>query len=129
MILHNVCTLKKGFSEATLNKTFIEAANGDFGPVEHYFSDITVPPDLVAIIEKARSPILEERYKTIQELSNDIRRFMQNEEVSCRPDNSLRKLIRWGQNNPFSVFSLFCYHFNFWLNQHLQSLHAKQSYF
>jgi eukaryotic-like serine/threonine-protein kinase len=105
MILHEVSTLKVGFQGKNINKLFHQAACGDFEVISHSYPKMKIDADLKAIIEKARSPHLEDRYASVLELSNDLRHYLQNEEVSSRPDNLQRKFIRWAQNNPHFIMT------------------------
>ncbi len=60
---------------------------------EHRFG-YRIPKDLKMIIRKATSPNPHDRYDTVAEMADDIRRFKIDEEVSANPDNFFRKTTR-----------------------------------
>ena len=65
----------------------------------HLSSQIKIAPELVAIIEKATQNAPFKRYETADDLAEDIRRFLRNEEVEARPDPPLSKVTRWVSNH------------------------------
>ena len=106
MILHEVCTLQRGFSGFNTNELFEQAIRRKFPEVKHRFTKGSVAPELKAIIEKARNPDVLFRYSCVEELSEDIRRFLRNDEVSSLPDKPFRKVMRWAQKNPHKITTL-----------------------
>lgn len=60
---------------------------------EHRFG-YGIPKDLKMIIRKATAVNPHERYDTVAEMADDIRRFKIDEEVSANPDNFFRKTAR-----------------------------------
>ena len=58
-----------------------------------------VSKDLCAIIRKAVAADREERYQSVNELADDIRSYLANEETTARPDNFFTKIIRFGQRH------------------------------
>jgi len=103
MILYEVCTLQRGFSGFNTNELFEQAIRNQFPEVKHRFSKGVIAPELKSIIEKARNPNLLFRYRSVEELSEDIRRYLRNDEVSSLPDKPARKVMRWAQKNPYRM--------------------------
>ncbi|WDE99261.1 protein kinase [Lentisphaera profundi] len=103
MILHEMCTLQRGFTGFSTNELFEQAVKGDFPEIKHRFSSGVISAELKAIIEKARAPELIFRYNSVEELCEDVRRLLRNDEVSSLPDKPLRKVMRWAQKNPHKI--------------------------
>ncbi len=59
-----------------------------------------IPSDLETIILKAiaRSPA--DRYRTAEELSEDLRRFRDDEPILARRSNPIERMTRWSRRNP-----------------------------
>ena len=74
--------------------TFSEAQHGE-----------PVPLALQAIVNRATSKDPVDRYLSVQEFSDDLRRYVHGEEVHARPDNLVRSLWRRVQRHPITVMS------------------------
>lgn len=59
-----------------------------------------VPKDLETIIHKAIEREPERRYQTADEMSEDLRRFLDNEPVQARRVTVLRRTVQWCQRHP-----------------------------
>lgn len=68
----------------------------------------TVDQDLKAIILKAMAYDREQRYQNVRELSEDVRHYLHNDEVSANPDNWLSRIGRWTQHHR-RLFFLFVF--------------------
>ena len=99
IILYEIVTLRRGFIGDTREGILMNALDGKYPPVKHRCPGVRIELDLVAIIEKTRTPNRECRYTAVHQLSSDIRRYLSNHEVSCRPDNLPRKILRIIQRN------------------------------
>ena len=60
---------------------------------------------LQAIVNRATSKDPLDRYPSVQEFSDDLRRYVHGEEVRARPDNLIRSLWRRVQRHPVTVMS------------------------
>ena len=73
------------------------------------FSDVKqcepVALALQAIVNRATAKDPVDRYPSVEEFSDDLRRFIHGEEVSARPDNFIRSLWRRVQRHPIAVMS------------------------
>ena len=73
------------------------------------FSDVVqnepIPLALQAIVNRATSKDISNRYPSVQEFSDDLRRYVHGEEVHARPDNLVRSLWRRVQRHPVAVMS------------------------
>ena len=64
-----------------------------------------VPLALQAIVNRVTSKDPEDRYLSVQEFSDDLRRYVHGEEVHARPDNLVRSLWRRVQRHPITVMA------------------------
>ncbi len=64
-----------------------------------------IPLALQAIVNRATSPDPADRYPSVEELSDDLRRYVHGEEVHARPDNLVRSLWRRVQRHPMAAMS------------------------
>jgi serine/threonine protein kinase len=60
-------------------------------------------PELVAICERAMSREPEDRYDEIQELAEELRRYLRGEPVLALPQGPVRRTARWCRRNPAAV--------------------------
>jgi len=75
----------------------------------HSFSESTqgetVPLALQAIVNRATAKDPSDRYPSVKELSDDLRRYIHGEEVHANPDNFVRSLWRRVQRHPVAVMT------------------------
>ena len=64
-----------------------------------------VPVALQAIVNRATSKDLAGRYPSVEEFSDDLRRYVRGEEVQARPDNLIRASWRRVQRHPVATMS------------------------
>lgn len=95
MILFELATMKTGITGKTIEEILYKTRDAQLEPVTHRFEECPVPKDLIAIIRKATAVYPEDRYPSVEELADDIRRYLLNKELSARPDNIPRKIARW----------------------------------
>jgi len=97
-ILFEIVTLQKAFDGKTTEEVIDKIRKHSRAPLRHRFK-IKIDKDLRAIIDKAMSPRPAERYQLAEDLSEDIRRYLRNEEVSANPDNFLGRINRWSMHH------------------------------
>lgn len=94
LILQEIVTLQfavKGHSE----KDFMERiVTGELEPIRHLFK-WKIDKPLQAIIKMATAYRPEDRYQTVSEFADDIRRYMAGLSIEALPDNSISKFVRW----------------------------------
>ena len=64
-----------------------------------------VPAALQAIVNRATSKEPADRYLSVEEFSDDLRRYVRGEEVHARPDNLIRASWRRVQRHPVAAMS------------------------
>lgn len=83
----------------TMREAYAQAVIGRYHPhVDH--RGVPLDPRLSAILDKATAPLSSQRYPSVAEFAQDLRRFIQDEEVSVAPDGRARKLVRHMQAHP-----------------------------
>jgi serine/threonine-protein kinase len=94
-ILFELVTLKRAYYGNSVIDVLDRTAQGLYEPLEHAFRSVTIPGDIRAVIDKALNPEPGQRYDSVKELRDDVRRFLHGLEVSARPDNVARAAVRW----------------------------------
>ncbi|MBQ9788758.1 MAG: protein kinase [Lentisphaeria bacterium] len=94
IILFETVYLKKAFNGNNDKEIMTNVKNHRINSFKHTFH-VPVSRDLRAIIMKATAFEVEERYQSMNELIEDLRHFLNNEETSALPDNSIAKVFRW----------------------------------
>ena len=95
LILQELVTLQRAVDGHTLNEALKRARIGRRAPIRHLQKQRKIPAELRAIIEKATAVDRADRYNTVVELSQDVRRFLRNEATLALPDNLYRRTRRW----------------------------------
>ncbi|MCU0257299.1 MAG: serine/threonine protein kinase, partial [Vicinamibacterales bacterium] len=92
-ILFELVTLRPPIAGRDALAILAVAAQGRHEPVTHAFGK-PLPPELIAIVEKAMSRDPRDRYASVTALADDLRRFMRGEAVEARPDSPWQRLVR-----------------------------------
>ena len=113
MLLYELVTLHPPFPDAPEPEILENLRNGVRPTIEHRFGGArAIDPDMRAIIQKAIEPDPEKRYSSVNELADDIRRFLHSDEVSVRRislSKRFAKLIRAHHRRMFFCFlTLIC---------------------
>lgn len=106
-ILYEIVTLEKSYAGKNFEEIMRYVKYNDIKTVLHRFDHITIPVELIAIIEKACAYKKKDRYQSVYELASDIRRFIINIETRALPDNQFRKTRRWIQQNSSATILIF----------------------
>lgn len=102
LILQELVTLKPAYQRAaTFNATLIKVLKG-----QRETLDDSVAPELKAIIEKATQLKPAQRYASVKEMADDLRRYLRGEAVLARPDTPVQKLQRWISQNREKTLAL-----------------------
>ena len=94
LILQEITTLEYAVSGEDSTEVMNKIKDGLLNPVIHQFG-FRIDRDLIAIIHKATAYYPKDRYQSIRELADDLRSYMQDNEVSANPDSALMKAVRW----------------------------------
>ncbi len=98
LILYELVSLRQAVTGKSPMAIITRQTEGDKDPLRHYGNE-KIPTELKAIIAKATQKDVDKRYASVENLAEDIRRFMRGEAVLARPDTLFQKLLRWMQNH------------------------------
>ena len=93
LILQEVVTLQPAVGGNDVKEYLSNILQGKLEPIEHQFN-WKIDNDLQAIILKATEYDMNQRYQTVDELSEDLRRYMGGLSIAARKDNIFRKILR-----------------------------------
>ncbi len=99
LLLFELVSLRRANVGTTLKEAYSCALSGEKVRLVHLDERVKIPAELRAIIEKSTRVELSERYSSVHELAEDIRRFLCGESVLARPDSLLQSLGRWIRRN------------------------------
>ena len=106
MLLYELVTLHPPYPDASAPEILELLRDGVSPTIEHRFGG-AIDPDMRAIILKAIAPDPAKRYATINDMAEDIRRFLHSEEVSVHRislSKRFAKLIRSHHRGMFFCF-------------------------
>ena len=94
LILQEIVTLQYAFNGHDEKEIVDRVRKGQIEPVVHLFGR-KIDGKLRAIIRKATAYDLEERYQTVEDLAEDLRRYMGGLSVSAGTENLFDKALRF----------------------------------
>ena len=94
LILQEIVTLQYAVEGKTEKELMVNIHAGKLAPIEHLYH-WRIDKYLRAIIQKATAYRLEERYQTVGDLAEDLRRYMGGLSISARPDSAWDKIWRY----------------------------------
>ena len=106
LILFELVYLAKGLQRGQMRDMLRRAQRGQMAPYVHYNPNETVPPELEAIIRQACAFLPERRYDSVDELAEDIRRYMRDESITVYKDPPLTVIMRWVSKHRLQAFAL-----------------------
>lgn len=100
LILFEILTLQKAYSAESTQALFEKvryAQVSDFSPLH----GTSIARELRAIVKKATAMKRADRYQSVQEMADDLRRYLNGEAVLAEPDNTLQALVRQFKKHRF----------------------------
>ena len=95
LILYELVSLRRALRAPSIEAMLEVARHGEKLPLRPPSAKLRIRRELRAIIAKATEPIRAQRYQTVGELADDLRRFIQEEPITALPDTWRRQLLRW----------------------------------
>ena len=95
VILSELISLRTARAVATLEEAMALAQRGHVPPMVSYNPKLPIARELRAIVARATALAPEDRYPTVRELGDDLRRFLRGEGVKAQPDNVVQRMARW----------------------------------
>jgi len=95
LILYELVCLRPAVSGSDTMQILDRMQVADIDPLQHYSAGESVPPPLAAIIRKATQRRPEDRYQSVKELAEDVRRFMRGEPVTALREGFTQRMYRF----------------------------------
>ena len=106
LILQEIVTLQFAVRGESDEQLMHRIVNNELEPVEHLFHR-KIDSNLKAVIRKACAYEPAERYASVTELSEDIRRYMNGLSISARPDDVFMKTARFAYRHRRGMLTAF----------------------
>jgi WD40 repeat protein len=98
LTLYELLAKRPAFPEADRGRLIKQAS--DTEPPALRQLDHKLPRDLATIVHKAIEREPSDRYRTAEDLAEDLRRFLQDRPITARPITAAEQLWRWCKRNP-----------------------------
>lgn len=95
LILFELVCLRPAITGANVTALLARAAAGENDRLVHVLPRQRVARELRAIVAKATTAELAQRYQSVDDLVEDLRCFLRGEAVSAEPDSVLQTMQRW----------------------------------
>ncbi|MFT6144388.1 MAG: serine/threonine-protein kinase [Myxococcota bacterium] len=86
LMLFEMVSLTRALRGKTSYMVLMKASNGDVPPMVHAHSE-RIPRQLFGIVRKATRLAPQDRFESVEELADDVRRFLRDEPVLASPDS------------------------------------------
>ena len=94
LILQELVTLRPAITGTDLTDVLAKAAAATREPLVSATGQ-SIPPELVAIVDRATAADPAQRYDSVDAFAADVRRFLRGEAVEARPDSPWQRLLRY----------------------------------
>ena len=98
-ILYEVLTLERPIEGDTIHKVLLNVADGNITPPEQRTPGRHIPKELSAVVMKAMAKNRRKRYQSVQDLSQDIKLFLEGRSVSAREDSFAESAVKLVKRN------------------------------
>ncbi len=95
LILQECVTLRTAVEGSTVQELFVKALQGKRDPVVIGTGPGALPREIDAIVRRATRMNPADRYPTVRDLANEVRRYLRGEAVLALPEGPLRRAGRW----------------------------------
>ena len=95
LILFELVTFHRAINGKNSDEVMMKARRGVIDPPPAYGKQADQQEQLLAIVKKATQYMPEDRYETVADFADDIRRFMHGEAIKARPESTRQKIMRW----------------------------------
>ena len=94
LVLQEVVTLQHAIDGKDEKECMNNIVNGVFASIEHLYH-CKIDSSLQAIIQKATAYSLDERYQTVDDLAENLRRYMAHLPIFIKSDNLWNRILRY----------------------------------
>jgi eukaryotic-like serine/threonine-protein kinase len=109
LILFELVTFHRAISGKNTDQIMMKARRGHIDPPPAYGKQEDAQEQLLAIVKKATEYMPEDRYPTVADFSDDIRRFMHGEAIKARPESRKQKIMRWVTHHRKAAVNIMVY--------------------
>jgi len=95
--LYELLTLQPAFCETDRSELLKRIAFGEACPLRKV--DARIPVELETIVLKAMSKTPDERYHSAQELSDDLKAFLEDRPIKAKPPTPLKRVAKWSRRH------------------------------
>lgn len=95
LILFELVTLQPAFRTSGQIELLKRVLKAETEPIVAYQGQPRIAPELQAVIRKATAKKVDDRYATVADMADDLRRFLRGEAVAAQPDTPRQKALRW----------------------------------
>ncbi|HEY9844264.1 MAG TPA: protein kinase [Candidatus Obscuribacterales bacterium] len=99
LILFEILALKPAFTAANQLELLKCVLKAELQSLTAYHPRWPIPPELKAVVARATGRKIHERYAKVEEMSDDIRRYLRGERVSVYAEPRLQQGLRWVRNH------------------------------
>ena len=101
LTLYELLAKRPAFDEAERGKLIKQVTDAE--PPLLRQLDRKLPRDLATIVHKAIEREPSDRYRTAEDLAEDLRRFLEDRPIAARPITAAEQLWRWCKRNPLAA--------------------------
>jgi eukaryotic-like serine/threonine-protein kinase len=109
LILFELVTFHRAISGKNTDQIMMKARRGHIDPPPAYGKQEDAQEQLLAIVKKATQYMPEDRYPTVADFSDDIRRYMHGEAIKARPESRKQKVMRWVSHHRKAAVNIMVY--------------------
>ncbi|GJM04449.1 MAG: hypothetical protein DHS20C09_04400 [marine bacterium B5-7] len=109
LILFELVTFHRAINGKTTEQVMMKARRGHIDQPPSYGKQADEQEQLLAIVKKATQYMPEDRYSTVADFADDIRRFMHGEAIKARPESRKQKVMRWVTHHRKAAMNIVLY--------------------
>ncbi|MCG8380181.1 MAG: protein kinase [Proteobacteria bacterium] len=109
LILFELVTFHRAINGKNSDEVMMKARRGHIDPPPSYGKQADEQEQLLAIVKKATQYMPEDRYPTVADFADDIRRFMHGEAIKARPESTKQKVMRWVSHHRKAAVNIMVY--------------------
>ncbi|HIF50887.1 MAG TPA: hypothetical protein EYQ42_05085 [Thiotrichaceae bacterium] len=109
LILFELVTFHRAISGKNTEQIMMKARRGHIDQPPAYGKQQDAQEQLLAIVKKATQYMPEDRYPTVLDFSDDIRRFIHGEAINARPESRRQKIMRWVTHHRKAAVNIMVY--------------------
>lgn len=109
LILFELVTFHRAINGKDSDEVMMKARRGLIDPPPAYGKQEDAQEQLLAIVKKATQYFPKDRYSTVAEFADDIRRFIHGEAIKARPESTKQKIMRWVSQHRKAAVNIMAY--------------------